>query len=369
MPAPRALRNVAFIARRLEARGAERMIVQLASALRAFNPVIVLFEDRVDYPAEVRVVPAGPDADLPGYESLARALPMNARLADVLASIDPALVVTMTSACNLRLAAERMLRRLPYPHVAVEVTVPSRGVACCYPAPLVDDAKRLMRAAFPAADRVIACSRAASDSLSRDFGVASTVIPNAVDVARVRRLASDPIDHPWFSNGRPIVVSMGRMTYPKNQALTLRAVAKLPGVRLAFLSDGPDRPALEALSRDLGMSDRTAFLGHVENPFPYLSRATAFALSSDFEGFPLCVLEAMACGTPVAATAAGGTPELIRNGVNGLLSPVGDARALAANLERLIDPAARDRLTADVAAYDLPRVAAAYEDVFTALAA
>lgn len=367
------MRRIAFIARRLEARGAERMIVRLASALRGFEPVIVLFENHVDYPAAVRVVPPGPDANLPGYESLEAALPMNARLGDVLASIDPAVVVTMTSVCNVRLAAERMLGRLPWPHVAVEVTVPSRGVACCYPAPLVEAAKRLMRAAFPATDRVVACSQAARSSLARDFGVASSVIPNAVDVAAVRRLASERPDHPWFSNGRPVVVSMGRMTYPKNQALTLRAVATLPGVRLAFLSDGPDRPALQSLSRELGMSNRTAFLGHVENPFAFVARATAFALSSDFEGLPLGVLEAMACGAPVAATAAGGTPEVVRDGVNGLLSPVGDAPALADSLRKLLDGPTRERLArtaaSDVAAFDLPRVAAAYERVFNELAA
>ena len=85
-----------------------------------------------------------------------------------------------------------------------------------------------------------------------------------------------------------------------------------PRIQLTLLGDGPLRSELEALSKDLGMSDRIHFLGFRSNPFPIIRAADALVLSSRHEGMPNVVLEALACGTPVIATPApGGLVELL----------------------------------------------------------
>ncbi|MCA1906305.1 MAG: glycosyltransferase, partial [Desulfarculus sp.] len=148
----------------------------------------------------------------------------------------------------------------------------------------------------------------------------------------------------------PTVVAMGRLDPGKNFGLLIRAFAlaraKQPAWRLAILGEGPERPRLEALAGELGLGPWVHLPGRVEDPLTHLRRAEIFALSSEYEGFPMSLLEAMSCGLAVVATDCGtGVREIIRPGVDGLIVPRGQLEPLAQALEGLMaDPARRTAL-------------------------
>ena len=108
-----------------------------------------------------------------------------------------------------------------------------------------------------------------------------------------------------------------------------RVAAALPA-RLMLIGDGPDRSAAEHLALRLGVADRIHFLGKQDNVNELLPLADLMLMPSEMESFGLAALEAMACSVPTIATRVGGVPELIEEGINGLLFPVGDIEAMAA---------------------------------------
>jgi glycosyltransferase involved in cell wall biosynthesis len=107
---------------------------------------------------------------------------------------------------------------------------------------------------------------------------------------------------------------------------------KVPDVELLLIGDGPTRPEVDRLVRKFELNDRVKCPGFKRDVFQYLRCAHAFCLSSELEGAPLSLLEAMSCGLPVVTTAVGGIPEIIQDGENGLLVPFGDLDTLADKL-------------------------------------
>lgn len=170
------------------------------------------------------------------------------------------------------------------------------------------------------------------------------VIPNPV-----RASLPQPGRPDKLPNGR-VVVAVGRLTWEKGFPLLIQAFSRsgLAGVgwHLVILGEGPDRAALLAQARDLGLQERVRLPGLVESPETWLQHADLFVLSSLFEGFPNALLEAMACGVAaIAFDCPSGPAEIIRHEETGLLLPAGDASALAAALADLAgDPQRRDRL-------------------------
>jgi N-acetyl-alpha-D-glucosaminyl L-malate synthase BshA len=117
-------------------------------------------------------------------------------------------------------------------------------------------------------------------------------------------------------------------------------VAKAVPARLMMIGDGPDRSAAEHLAVSLDVHDRIHFLGKQDNVNELLPLADLMLMPSEMESFGLAALEAMACSVPTIATRVGGVPELIDDGVNGLLFPLGDVEAMAAAaIELLCDDA------------------------------
>ena len=144
----------------------------------------------------------------------------------------------------------------------------------------------------------------------------------------------------------------GRITKQKALDVALDALARVEGVTLAIAGDGPDLPALRRRVVELGLDGRVRFLGPLnrDGVLTLFRAADASLLTSSWENFPHTVVEALAAGTPVIATAVGGVPELVRDGENGLLVSAGDHDALAAAIRRLIDePGFRERLAAAAA--------------------
>jgi glycosyltransferase involved in cell wall biosynthesis len=115
-----------------------------------------------------------------------------------------------------------------------------------------------------------------------------------------------------------------------------RVSAQRPSVGFVVFGEGPRRRDLERRVRETGLEGRFVLAGFRADLDRYLPVLDAFVLSSFTEGMPNVVLEAMAVGVPVVATAVGGTPELIEDGRSGLLVPPGDSAALAAGISRVM---------------------------------
>jgi glycosyltransferase involved in cell wall biosynthesis len=135
----------------------------------------------------------------------------------------------------------------------------------------------------------------------------------------------------------PLVAAAGRLVGHKAFDVLLRALADVEDASLVLAGDGPERAALERLAHELGLGGRTHFVGWCDDARPLLAAADVVALSSTSEGFPLVALEAMALGKPVVTTDAGSVSEAVSDGETGFVVPIGDAKALASGLRRLIE--------------------------------
>lgn len=203
---------------------------------------------------------------------------------------------------------------------------------------------RLDRLTAPLADRVVCVSQPVADFAVRNVGLPAhkiAVIPNGLDLQAfeglpTRQEARAALGLPA---GQPLVGVVARLTPVKRLDVLLQALAALPEAGAVLVGDGPQRAQLEALSRELGLADRVHLAGHQDDVRPWLAALDVFALSSDWEGLPNAVLEAMAAGLPVVATAVGGTPEVVVNGATGLLVPPNNPPTLAQAIAALLrDP-------------------------------
>jgi glycosyltransferase involved in cell wall biosynthesis len=148
------------------------------------------------------------------------------------------------------------------------------------------------------------------------------------------------------------LAAAGRLTRQKALGDAFAAVARVDGVSLVVAGDGPERGALEQRAAELGLDGRIRFVGPLarDEVLTLFRAADAALLSSAWENLPHSVVEALAVGTPVVATAGGGVPEVVRDGENGLLVAPGDVAALADAIRRVSEPGLRDALAANAAA-------------------
>jgi len=218
--------------------------------------------------------------------------------------------------------------------------------------------KAMVRLSYPRATRIIAVSAGVADTLVEDFAVKRpriTILANPVDIDAIEASAAEPPEHPIEG---PYVVAMGRLVPNKNFALGIEAFARsgIPG-KLVILGQGPDREALVSLADRVGLGDRLVMPGFAANPHATIARSTFMLLSSNAEGFPNALVEALACGVPVIATDCQSGPaevldtvigagEAMAEGRGGLLVPVNAVEPMAQAIGRMSDPALRERLAA-----------------------
>jgi glycosyltransferase involved in cell wall biosynthesis len=224
---------------------------------------------------------------------------------------------------------------------------------------------------YPFADAVVAVSSELADDLSAVAGLPRGLIRtvyNPVVGPELPALAAEPAGHPWLRpGGPPVVLGAGRLVEQKDFPTLLRAFALVRRerpARLVILGEGPAgaREGLAALAAGLGVAADLDLPGFVANPYAYMARAAAFALSSLHEGLPGVLIQALACGCPVVSTdCPSGPREILDGGRYGRLVPVGDHEALArAILACLDDPSGREERVARAAAFGLERAVDRY---------
>jgi len=183
-----------------------------------------------------------------------------------------------------------------------------------------------------------------SSFLKAKYGGPRTVVLNDGGVM-LNDVVGRTSHRPWGSDGATILY-VGRLTPEKGVDTLLRALALLDrSVRLRIVGAGPERNTFERLAAVLGISERAEFIGAVIDRAELTREyreADVFVLPSRSEGFGYVLLEAMATGTPIVATAVGAIPDLIRDGWNGVLVSKDDPVSLAAAFKRmLVDPELR----------------------------
>ncbi len=179
------------------------------------------------------------------------------------------------------------------------------------------------------------------------------VIYNGVDVAHWPR---SPQDRKRLraeigaADDEALIGSVGRLDVQKGHSILIEAAARLPKdarFKCVILGQGPRRPLLEALARRHRLEARVRLLGERDDLAAWLSAFDVFVLPSLWEGLPNALLEAMAFGLPVVASAVDGAAEAVQDGANGLLAKPGDPSALARRIgELLAKPDLRERLGA-----------------------
>ena len=142
-------------------------------------------------------------------------------------------------------------------------------------------------------------------------------------------------------DGAPIVSTAGRLVQQKRQDQLIDAALEVlkvsPDCRFLILGDGPLRGSLEAQIHRMGLETRVHMLGFRSDAREIMQITDVFCLSSDWEGTPMTVMEAMACRKPVVVTAVGGCPDVVRDGGTGYVVPPRDPRALAEAILKLLD--------------------------------
>ena len=338
--------RVLTVITRLELGGAQRVVLHTVGHLerRTFEPGLAwgpgdildrearALADVERYEIADLVRPVAPASDLKALAALRRAI----------RAFGPQLVHTHSSKAGV---LGRLAARLEHVPVVVH-TVHGFGFT-----PLQSPLKR---AAFLAAERIaarwtdhfVAVSRVNSER-GVELGLwpreRVSVVRAGVGLDHFRASGNAPAARArlGLSSVVPVVTQIGNFKPQKAPLDFVRAAAliaqRLPEARFVMIGEGPLRGAAEALARELGIADRVLFPGWWDD-VPGLLAATAVSvLSSRHEGLPCAVVESLAAGVPVVATAVDGTPEVIRPGVNGELVPPGDPEALARAVADLLD--------------------------------
>ncbi|MBN2084383.1 MAG: glycosyltransferase [Anaerolineales bacterium] len=207
-----------------------------------------------------------------------------------------------------------------------------------FPRPLEGFFRGVERSLTRITDRIVTLSPALKADLV-EIGIAGPekieVVPLGMDLAALLECDSRRGElraELGFGTGEPIVGIVGRLVPIKNHRLFLEAARSMvnsgSSARFVIVGDGELREVLGNLAAEMGIADRIRFLGWRKDMVPVYAGLDLLALSSDNEGTPVALIEGMAAGVPVVATAVGGVPDVVRDGTTGRLVPPGDPEAM-----------------------------------------
>jgi N-acetyl-alpha-D-glucosaminyl L-malate synthase BshA len=237
---------------------------------------------------------------------------------------------------------------------------------------------RVTRFALDHSDAVTAVSEYLRAETVRVFGTRREihVVPNFVDPEHFRPRTEDSVRQCFAPRGEAVLMHVSNFRPVKRAIKAVEAFARVQAAlpaTLVMVGDGPDRPACEARARSLGLHARVRFLGAQGDVASLLPAADLLLVPSEYESFGLAALEAMASGVVPIATRAGGLPEVIRDGVDGLLVPEAEIDRLGEAAAALLgDPVRLGRMKAEArrtaeGRFARDRVVPLYEAVYEAV--
>ncbi len=345
--------HLALLVPDLTGGGAERVMVNLAGGLVALGHRVdmVVLAERGQYRDQVapgvRIVSLGVERARNSVPALARYLRANrpAGLISALGHVNVAAIIANG-------LAGRPTRVLVTEHLAYLAGAEASTVQKLFP--------RVAGLTYRAAHSVVAVSRGVADTFASASGFPRgrvTVIPNPVLTQTLYARRDADFDLPVQA---PFILAVGRLTKQKNYPLLLEAFGRVrtarPGVKLVILGEGEDRAQLE------GHED-VLLPGFTTNPYAWMKACSVFAMSSDWEGLPTVLIEALACGASVVSTDCDSGPrEILDGGRLGRLVPVGDADALADALIAALDDPGPKASEDDLAPYTVGAATRGYLD-------
>lgn len=235
----------------------------------------------------------------------------------------------------------------------------------------------LIKHTYKKADKIISVSNEIEHVMQKDFNIPhekTKTIYNPISIATINDLHQQKVSHPFFKNNQTqVIIGVGRLIKSKRWDILLNSFASLrknnEKLRLIILGKGELLDELKKLTIRLQIDQWVDFLGFKENPYAWLANADLFVLSSDYEGFPVVILEALACGIPVISTdCQSGPKEIIQDGQNGILIPPQDENALKEAILRLLgDEKLRKKLAEEgkrrAEDFDINKILPQYEEL------
>jgi glycosyltransferase involved in cell wall biosynthesis len=338
--------RIALLVPTLEIGGVERVFANLANGLYQCGTEVDLVVCRAG--GDMGMV-LEKDIHVFGLESdhMMRSVP---KVAKYLLARKPEAMITAMTHCSAAAVVARTIAHQKTKIIATEHNTMSRIVANTsglkyHLMPLWG------RWALNSADSIVAVSHGVADDLSAQTGILRKrfqVIYNPVITEALYSAAEAPVEHPWFQAGEPpVILAVGRLDKQKDFPMLIRAfrlVRNRRPARLMILGEGPDRGRIEQVVYETGLTKDVALPGFERNPYRFMNRAAVFASSSQWEGFGVALVEALAVGVPVVSTnCTHGPSEILCNGKFGTLVPVGDHEAMAqALLDALNNPTQND---------------------------
>ena len=317
--------RIAFFTTGMTRGGAERVIATLSNQLVQMGHealIIMLKGQKSEYRLDekVKLLSANLDAGMRNAPAAMRFYCRTVR------AEHPDVVIAFTLKPNLMTCLAKTALRLKTPLIISERANPFQRR---------ESIKLLFNKLFRVADLNVCQSKVISCYYEGGINaVPSIVIPNPIDEACIA-------DKPSARRGN-FIISVGRLCKQKRQDLAIRAFAEIaslhPGLRLKICGEGEAFDHLQILASELDVGGSVDFCGSVNNVMRTYSDAAAYLMTSDFEGFPNALIEAIASGIPVVSTdfSPGVARELVHDGVNGYVVPAGDVLAVKAGLERIL---------------------------------
>lgn len=363
--------RIALLTPTLEIGGVERVFVNLANGLHRQGVEVDLVVGRTGGGMEKALENDIPVFDL-ASDHMMRSVP---RLAKYLHARKPEAVIAAMTHSTAAAVAARAIGRRKTKIVATEHNTMSKIVANTSGLKY-----RLMplwsRWALKSADAVVAVSAGVAADLSAQTGIPGDkfrVIYNPAITEALYSGAKATVEHPWFQPGEPpVILAVGRLDKQKDFPMLVRAfshVRKYRPARLVILGEGQDRDRIENIVQESGLTEDVSLPGFEQNPYRFMSRATVFASSSQWEGFGVALVEALALGLPVVATdCTHGPAEILGNGKFGALVPVGDHEAMAQALLTALNHPTRIDCSQHLEQFTIESVAASYLSIIRAVA-
>lgn len=312
------MKKIVIITRSMYAGGAERVIAQLANYFSENDikcKIITIDKEKVlyDLHREVEIIPIGKKKNKKIVDKFLR----YKDLRKIVLKESPDVVLSMPEDIGIYVILALLGTQIP-------VYVSERNNPWVMPD--VKITRILRQLMYPFANGIIFQTEMAKSFFPKSIQKKSVVIGNPVE--------SNRIPSPYTGERRKIIVGAGRLDRQKNFPLLISAFAEFrksnPDYSLVIYGEGRLRNELENLICDLGLEGKVKLPGRKSNLLELMNDAAMFVLSSDYEGMPNVLIEAMCMGMPVISTdcPSGGPKELIRNGVNGILIPANDKEQL-----------------------------------------